>query len=105
MLKKIPQGLYEALPYLYAVTGVAATVVLDAWVGKLSGLMLISAAVVVGHLRFVYRRRRRRPQPRDLSWGHNQRQNPPKDYEAAVKAHKQQRAQAAKPVEDDPDDF
>ncbi|HNQ05459.1 MAG TPA: hypothetical protein PKH69_12725 [Thiobacillaceae bacterium] len=81
MFKNMPGWLYEPLPYLYAVMGLVALGKLDAWVGKLSGVMLISAGIVVGHLRFIYRRRHRRPKPRDLSWGGNQRLHPPKNLE------------------------
>lgn len=81
MFKNMPGWLYEPLPFLYALMGIIAIVQLEALVGKLSGVMLISAAVVVWNLRFTYRRRHRRPQKRDLSWGKNQRMHPPKDLE------------------------
>jgi hypothetical protein len=81
MLKNIPIWIYEPLPYLYALMGVIAILTLDALVGKISGLMLISAGVVVWHQRIRYRRFRRRPPKRDLSWGTNQRMHPPKDLE------------------------
>lgn len=81
MFKNMPGWLYEPLPYLYAAMGLAALGMLDSWMGKLSGLMLISAGVVVWNLRFIYRRRRRRPKHRDLSWGANQRLFPPKNLE------------------------
>lgn len=81
MLKNIPIWIYEPLPYLYTLMGVIATFVLDELVGKLSGLLLVSAGLVVWNLRFTYRRHHRRPRKRDLSWGANQRMHPPKDLE------------------------
>ncbi|MEW5769507.1 MAG: hypothetical protein AB1831_04000 [Pseudomonadota bacterium] len=83
MLKNMPDWLYEPLPYLYTLMGFIAISMLDVWVGKLSGVMLISAGVVIWHLRFTYRRRRRRPVKRDLSWGYNQRMHPPKNLDKA----------------------
>jgi len=77
MFKSLPYWLYEALPYVYVGVGSVVIYALDAFIGKLSGVLLISAGVVIGHLRFVYRRHRRRPVKRDLSWGANQRENPP----------------------------
>jgi len=81
MLKNIPIWIYEPLPYIYALTGVVATLTLDVLVGRISGLMLISAGGVVWYQRMRYRRLRRRPRKRDLSWGANQRLHPPKDLE------------------------
>lgn len=84
MLKNIPDWLYEPLPYLYVLMGLIATIVLEATVGKISGLMLISAGFVIWNLRFTYRRRRRRPMKRDLSWGVNQRLHPPKESKSGA---------------------
>ncbi len=81
MLKNIPIWIYEPLPYIYALMGVVATLTLEALVGKVSGLMLISAGGVVWYQRMMYRRLRRRPLKRDLSWGANQRLHPPKDLD------------------------
>ncbi|MEW6676357.1 MAG: hypothetical protein AB1421_00415 [Pseudomonadota bacterium] len=80
-MKNLPYWLYESLPYFYAAMGVLAIASLEAIIGKISGMLLISAGAVIWQLRFTYRRRRRRPVPRDLSWGHNQRMNPPKNLE------------------------
>jgi hypothetical protein len=85
MLKNIPDWLYEPLPYLYVLMGLIATIVLEAIVGKISGILLISAGFVIWNLRFTYRRRRRRPQARDLSWGANQRLHPPKGLDDVQK--------------------
>ena len=82
MIKNMPRWLYEPLPYVYAAMGVVSIVTLDAIVGKISGVMLISAGVVIWHLRFSFRRRRVRPLPKDLSWGHHQRMNPPKNLDS-----------------------
>lgn len=104
MFKNIPDWLYEPLPYLYALAGIASIIMLDAFVGKLSGVLLISAGVVIWHLRFTYRRRRRRPQQRDLSWGANQRLHPPKNLENVEIQHKARR-KAQKPEENEEEDF
>jgi hypothetical protein len=63
MLKNIPDWLYEPLPYLYVLMGLIATIVLESLIGKISGVLLISAGLVIWNLRFTYRRRKRRPQP------------------------------------------
>ena len=78
MFKNVPDWLYEPLPYLYALAGIFSIITLDAVIGKISGVLLISAGVVIWHLRYTYRRRHRRPKKRDLSWGTNQRENPPR---------------------------
>jgi len=94
MLKKIPDWLYEPLPYLYALMGLIATIVLDVPIGKVSGLLLISAGFVIWNLRFTYRKRRRRPEPMDLSWGANQRKNPPKGLDESEKQQREAAMQA-----------
>ena len=100
MLKNLPEWLYEPLPYLYVLMGLIATYVLDAAIGKMSGVLLISAGVVIWQLRFSYRRRHHRPEPRDLSWGHNQRKHPPKNLDTVILPNKN-----PVPQEPDPDDF
>lgn len=99
MLKNIPDWLYEPLPYLYTLAGIATVVMLDVLIGKLSGILLISAGIVIWHLRFVYRRHHRRPRKRDLSWGVNQRMHPPKDLDT-VKRQKPQPAERVPAKED-----
>ena len=101
MFKNTPAWLYEPLPYLYVAMGLVSIVMLEAVVGKLSGVMLISAGVAIWHLRFSYRRRRSRPVPLDLSWGHHQRMHPPKGKIDTLAIPKPKRE---RPVED-PDDF
>jgi hypothetical protein len=64
--------------------GLIATIELQAAVGKLSGILLISAGVVIWHLRLIYRRHHRRPRKRDLSWGANQRMHPPKETKSGT---------------------
>jgi hypothetical protein len=81
MFKNIPDWLYEPLPYIYALAGIASIIMLDVTFGKISGVLLISAGVVIWNLRYTYRKRHRRPQKRDLSWGTNQRLHPPKDLD------------------------
>lgn len=85
MLKNLPDWLYEPLPYIYVLMGLIATIVLEAFIGKISGVLLISAGFVIWNLRFTYRRRHRRPQARDLSWGTNQRLHPPKGLDEVQK--------------------
>lgn len=100
MIKNMPGWLYEPLPFIYAAMGVVALLTLEAGVGKISGVLLISAGIVIWKLRFTYRRRRRRPLPKNLSWGHNQRQNPPKNLDAVKLPEK-----SPPPQTPDPDDF
>jgi hypothetical protein len=102
MLKNIPDWLYEPLPYLYALLGLIATIVLEHSLGKLSGVMLISAGFVVWNLRFTYRRHRRRPRKRDLSWGVNQRMHPPKETKKGGNPHE---AAHPKPIQEEEEDF
>ncbi len=54
-----PRWLYESLPYVYAGAGVAAAFSLDSISGRLSGILLITAAGVVGYQRYEYRRLQR----------------------------------------------
>lgn len=102
MLKNVPDWLYEPLPYLYVLMGLIATIVLDAIVGKISGVLLISAGFVIWNLRFTYRRRHRRPKARDLSWGANQRLNPPKGLD---EVEQQMHAQKKPEPKADEEDF
>lgn len=105
MFKNIPDWLYEPLPYIYALAGIASIIMLDAFVGKLSGVLLISAGVVIWHLRFTYRRHRRRPQQRDLSWGANQRLHPPKDLENVETQNRAQRKAQKSAATEEEEDF
>lgn len=51
----LPNWIYEPLPYLYTGAGFIALLNLDTLVGKISGILLISAGVVVGYQRYEYR--------------------------------------------------
>lgn len=56
----LPGWLYEPLPYIYVITGLFTAFNLDILLGRVSGLLLISAGVIVWHLRFQFRRDVRR---------------------------------------------
>lgn len=51
-----PRWLYEALPYLYVGSGIASLSTLDHLLSIFSGLMLVSAGIVVWKLRYDHRR-------------------------------------------------
>lgn len=51
----IPRFIYELLPYLYGSTGLASITLLDTTLGRISGAMLMSAAVVIYTMRKLYR--------------------------------------------------
>ena len=53
---KLPTWLYESLPYIYAAAGVVALWRLDDVIGEISGLLLISAGLVVANMRHEYRK-------------------------------------------------
>lgn len=50
-----PRWLYEVLPYLYVGCGLASLATLDHFLSAFSGLMLVSAGVVVWKLRYDHR--------------------------------------------------
>jgi len=50
--------LYDALPYLYTIGGVLALWFSSEMVGRISALLLISAAMLIFHLRLLYRTER-----------------------------------------------
>lgn len=56
-----PEWLYEALPYLYVASGVVTAALLSNVVGTISGLLLISAGVIIWKLRRDYRAKNRLP--------------------------------------------
>jgi hypothetical protein len=56
----IPKYVYEVLPFLYILAGTASVMGLDISTGKISGLLLMSAGVVVYWLRLSYRRELRK---------------------------------------------
>jgi len=65
---KLSVWFYEALPYLYAGFGLVAAVLLDSVLGRISGLMLITAGGMIWRLRRQYRKQRMRPVKRNLGW-------------------------------------
>lgn len=50
--------LYDALPYLYTIGGVLALLLSSETIGRISALLLISAAMLIFHLRLIYRSER-----------------------------------------------
>lgn len=60
----LPEWLYEPLPYVYATSGLASAIFLESALGKLSGVLLISAALVISYQRYAYRRLARERQKR-----------------------------------------
>ncbi len=63
----LPNWIYEPLPYIYAGVGIVAAGSLDTLIGQLSGLLLISAGIVVGYQRYEYRHIQKQRQAR-LDW-------------------------------------
>lgn len=53
----LPDWLYESLPYLYAVVGVASAIFVRNAIAFVSGLVLVSAGVVIWNLRRQWRAR------------------------------------------------
>jgi|GEM_PF-6228388 len=49
---------YEILPFLYSAGGVAVIILSNESIGKASGILLISAALIVFRLRLEYRKQR-----------------------------------------------
>lgn len=47
--------LYDALPYIYTIGGVATLLFTTEAIGRASGVLLISAAMMVFHLRLQHR--------------------------------------------------
>lgn len=54
--QRVPYALYEALPYVYMIIGVAAAIGSTNALGWVSGSTLVSAGLVIRHLRHQYRR-------------------------------------------------
>jgi hypothetical protein len=63
----LPNWLYEPLPYVYTTVGAIATLSLDTLVGMLSGILLMSAGIVVWYLRFEHRGQIKAKQER-ITW-------------------------------------
>ena len=51
----LPRFIYELLPYIYGPTGIVAATQLDSDLGRFSGGLLFSAALVIWSLRRYYR--------------------------------------------------
>lgn len=51
-----PEWLYESLPYIYAAGGVTTLIGLEGKIAAVSGVLLLSAAVVIFHLRRTHRK-------------------------------------------------
>lgn len=58
-MASLPDWIYEPLPYIYTAVGLVATLTLDSLTGRLSGILLLSAAAVVGYWRYDYRHHRK----------------------------------------------
>jgi hypothetical protein len=56
-----PPWIYEALPYLYLLVGTTAAAGVDPTAGRISGLLLITAAIIILKLRRDNRRVAKRP--------------------------------------------
>jgi hypothetical protein len=67
----LPNWIYEPLPYLYGGFGIVSTFSLDSMIGKFSGVLLITAGIVVGYQRYEYRRFQKQRQER-MDWLHEQ---------------------------------
>lgn len=53
----IPQPLYEALPYIYTIAGLASIMGLDPTGGRVCGAILLSAGVLIIKMRKDYRQK------------------------------------------------
>jgi hypothetical protein len=50
--------IYDSLPYLYTIGGVVTLLLSDETIGRMSGLLLVSEAMMVFHLRLHHRTER-----------------------------------------------
>lgn len=64
---KTEDYLYETLPYLYTAGGVLTLLLSAEGIGRASGVLLISAALLVFHMRIDYRTRRAREAESNLN--------------------------------------
>ena len=53
---EIPKPIYESLPILYVVGGVAAISTVDSFMSFISGILLVSSGVIIMFLRRSHRR-------------------------------------------------
>ncbi len=64
-MPNFPKELYEPLPYLYVGVGLATTFGLETLLGRISGIMLVGAGLIIGYQRYTYRRQLRIRQERE----------------------------------------
>jgi hypothetical protein len=57
-MPRIPDKLYELLPYLYSMAGVAMTIYFETFIGDASGYLLILFAGIIFFKRSDYRKGR-----------------------------------------------
>ncbi len=60
-----PKELYEPLPFVYLGAGLATTIGLETLLGRISGIMLVAAGIIIGYQRYSYRRQLRIRQARE----------------------------------------
>ncbi len=63
----LPNWLYEPLPYVYGIAGIVASYRLDSAMGRISGVLLITAGIVVAYQRYEFRHFNKQRQER-LDW-------------------------------------
>ena len=54
---RIPFAIYEALPFFYVILGAASLVGIDGILGRLCGVLLVAAGVIILKMRIEYRKR------------------------------------------------
>lgn len=59
--------LYESLPYIYSFSGITAMTNSAELIGRMSGLLLVSAALLIFHMRLEFRRESMKELQNDLS--------------------------------------
>jgi hemerythrin-like metal-binding protein len=59
--RRLPDQIYESLPYVYMAVGIVVIFSLGSWLGMVSGLMLMLAGIIIWRTRRIYRAARRHP--------------------------------------------
>lgn len=77
----LPRLVYESLPYVYAGAGLVSAAVLDTLTGRMSGILLVTAAAVIGYQRYEFRRQQREKLER-LVWLQEQEQKHKQERQA-----------------------
>ncbi len=54
---RIPFATYEALPVIYVILGAASLAGIDGILGRLCGVLLVAAGVIILKMRIEYRKR------------------------------------------------